>query len=197
MVRRVKRTIRRRKFPFRRFRRKLRRLRGMTPNSVRFFKIRAVDSLNVGYTGLSDNLFGLSEFGNIRGLFEWYRVSAIKVEFLPGFNVNQMGTSTTIRDNYIYLRNDWQTPSTPQTEAQMLNCESTKVRSYLRRFKCYFKLKKTIPGLAAGVNQLHGWQKTVSPTTTQSIAIFVAATGVPNPVGRIVVTYYVAAKYRA
>lgn len=193
VVRRMKRRMRRRRLIKRRRTRRVPRNR--TGNAIRFFKLRRVVNVNAGALSFEDlQVSAVPDFTNIRGLFAWYRVAAMKLTYLPVFSeIIQQPLS----QNYIYVKHDWELPPASINEQSMLDSERTRIFSNIRKWHAYFRMKRNIVTVPNNANQLGGsWLPTDAPRATQQLSVFINSNGGPNPQGRIIITYYLAAKYR-
>jgi hypothetical protein len=122
---------------------------------------------NTGILSISidDNLADVGDFQSLATLFEWYRVNAIKVLYIPA---NISDTSTHFRAGYIiHDTNSQAAPPTTSVEA-LIKYENCKVVNMQRKWKYYRKLYRRINGPNF---DNRGYINVANPEATQIILV--------------------------
>lgn len=178
---------------FRRKRRYYRKSRRGTTDGVRNFKLRVhVPDISNLVTGNSftDNPSSSPDWSSCAGLFSHYRVKAMKIRYIPTFNVNAVGATDSLTPIYLTHIADAGSPSAPSV-TQLIQYENTKVLSRTRTFSYYRRMKKMLPLNQSTQNvENGGWFRTAVPSATQRLYLLSGAPNSPNSIGQAVVTYY-------
>jgi len=202
MVRKRMTRIRRRRRPFIR-RRRTRKLRVprrfVGANGTRFFKLKARDDLESSSATIIPDVGVITggDWANLAATFGFYHVYAIKLEFFPRFNVNEIAASAFRFNEPILVYHDYKIPRDPVTISNVLQRENLKKMPTHRPWKLYYKMRNVmiVPSLGQTVLP-RNWQRTATPTETQAVVMLVQANGVVDSPGTLYITYYVGFKMR-
>lgn len=200
------RRVRRRLFRRSRFRRRRRPI-GSGPTAKRFFKLRSVTALVSVNTAVSqyiqnDNPNLQQEWVNIVQLFDYYRVAAIKLKFIPETNVLSLDSTTPAGYRPLYIIHDPNsiavgTGSTglPLTVNGTIQYENLRVKNANRPWSYYKRMVRNIPPSLANYK---GYIPTESPVATQAIQITIPQFSTETTIllGSVITTFYVVARNR-
>lgn len=131
----------------RRFRRKLARARGNT--MVHRFKewydggITTIGSLTAQGYVLSTQVASLNNWSNLKGLFDLYKITGMKVTFIPSHNVSDFsaGTGSGIPMLYVAPNRDPYVPA-PTSVADILNDDGVKIIRFTKPVSFFMKNPK-------------------------------------------------------
>lgn len=187
----------RRKRKTRRFirRRTRRNRRNNRTSGIRFFKLRSISTGGIpsGTTRWDNNPSlpaQIIDWPRLAGLFEYYRVVAFKIDFIPAANVNNIGDIPG--QTNINVIHDWNMSLPPQTTDSLLEFEKVKIKSSLRRFQYYAKCVNSMTAITVGT-LASGYKLTSTPQATNQI-VTQASQACP---GIVIRTLYIAFKYRS
>lgn len=169
---------------------------GTGPSAPRFFAIRTTQSVSTNGAGviapvITTDPTGYQDWSNIAGLFENYRVCAVKIVWIPA-QANEIATYDPI---YVVGDSD-DTTALASTNAaiQYTNC---KVFSGQTQWKYYWKFPKVAATNTGGTFVLQGgFIETAAPVATGSIKLYGENLPASQLIGNIMVTAYVMARNR-
>lgn len=203
----------------------------ITPNGIKKFKLTDQFTAITSPAGFFEGTFNLhsmsqaynsnstttplavSAVGNITGLFDFYKVTGIKIEYLPNYKDPQQSLSVLSSNgefgpnpNFLCATDNDNVGSL--TTNDMYEKDSLKIKSPFRRWRTWIKPMQMIQGLDAsgvGIPQ-HGWlnlqrelNMTVGIHTIRSDQRFTDDTNnvlASLPIGQFLVSYYVSVKTR-
>lgn len=169
-------------------------------DNKRFFKLKLVSTITSSGTGVItggvvDDPSSAQDWASIVGLFDMYRVNAIKLKWIPDFNTNESGSSTAAFKP-LYIVHDIDEFNNPLTSVNVaIQYENCKYKNMLRPWTYYRKMARTIAdGTQTHDNKGYGDCDNVQPNQ----GIFWYGSGFSSSVdyGTLLVTYYITAKGR-
>ncbi|ARO38299.1 capsid [Audaxivirus yotargis] len=182
----------------RKFRTRIRRPIGSGDSGKRFFKIRRTDPLvMVANTNLSvnrtDDPSTAQNWSNISGLFDYYRVCAIKIHFIPTSNVLTFPIAAAgPRFSAIYVIHDVNSTSSVSSVSAVIQYGNLVLKNLWMPWKKYYKMKRNIPAAILDNVSTSGYLPTSTPTGTQSVQAFIPTIGTQSSgeIGTLITTYY-------
>lgn len=195
--------------------------RGMG-DSKRFFKLRLVSSISTDGSGVAsfsatDLPSSAQDWSSVAALFDQYRVCAMKLKFIPHAFSDVIG-SQTITNNltatatvttgsqasnqtyyspfYIVHDPDSTVATVADTVNEAIEYENMKVFDLHRPFQYYRKMAKQFRINSDVSTDIKGYQSTATPQATQIIAGVGTGFTISVEIGKVIVTYYIAAKAR-
>ena len=186
------------------FRRRFRRVkRGLGSTAKRFFKLRRIVTVTMPaaqplWLQFNDNPSLSQDWVQVSDLFQMYRVNGIKLQFIPGATVRELGSNTTLFvPMYIVHDTNYMINSIP-SENEMLQYEGMKIRPMNRMWSHYQKMARRINPTATTSLSTDGYSTVTNPQVTQQLSMLIPAiqSASAYTIGRIVVTAYVTAKIR-
>lgn len=205
--------IRRRRYrvrPLRRRRRRFRRLRRTRPigsgdSGKRFFKLRRSDDLVMeDNTSLSivrqDNPSTAQDWTSVSGLFDYYKVCAIKIHFIPAANINTFPAAAAgPKFTAVYVFHDVNTTSAVTGINNVIQYENMVVKNLWLPWKKYYRMVRNIPVTNAVTVSTRGYIPTVNPVPTQSVQVYIptAGTSTSGLLGTLITTYYIVCRNRS
>jgi hypothetical protein len=194
----MRRIYRLRRVPVRRFYRRNyhRRPIGSGFSGKRFFKLKYSSLINSTTTGNftvqhDDNPNNAIDWNNFASLFDYYRICAIKIRFVPSVTAH-----TTFQYTPGYIFHDANTGVTLAgiTVDTTVGYENCKIVNMQRSWRYYRKTYRSIPVGGGGTSSIstRGYISTSNPVSTQSIILYgVNSMTVDRQIGQILVTLYV------
>lgn len=171
------------------------------PATPRYFKLRRVVNMSSGPAGditltVSNNPNAATDWANISGLFDSYRLFAMSIKFIP-----QLPNNTSSATNYVpfYLVADFDSTLSPITTADgALQYENCKVVNMYRPWKYFVKFPKVSYNAAASTQTIlqGGWMDVATATASGGIYGYGSGFSSATSYGNYVVTYYVGARNR-
>lgn len=166
-----------------------------TNNGVRYFKYITMAALNDGITYVDDNPSADTHvFANCKKMFGYYRVHAVKLQWIPLFNSFDVNNSSKTNVPQI-VYHDWnQTTGTGTVTRDLLATqESAKFMDMSRKWTRYIRFVKT---MATSVSaRFDGYIKTEEPVATQRVYFSTAGPGAIQ-MGVLRSIYYISFKQR-
>lgn len=199
---RRKRVVRRRRPVFRKKRHVPRRMRD---TAKKFFKLKRsfpVTGLFVAGLEINDDPSSASDWTNVTGLFQEYRVCALKLKWIPYANAavveSAAPTAGSIYTPITIVHSVRAGVATP-TFAEALAYNGSQTKNCYRPWKYYRKMMKCRPKSDdTAFDALQpGYLSTGTPRETQSLFLVPPSSGTdPGTSGVIIVTYYLSVKAR-
>lgn len=173
-------------------------------NGVRLFKLRIFVDVRDNFSlALEDiGVTTATDWPAIQQLFAFYRVTAMHLQYMPKFNVNQIADAAIAQNSFqlpIYVYQDIERPPNTPNETNALQYENLKKMPINRNWALFFRMKRMIQMTTSGTNVLPGgYYRTDAPVATQQISVVPPNTVLTDQgiIGRFQVTYYLAVKAR-
>lgn len=194
----------RRRFRRRRLRR-YRRKKRVFSERVKIFKLRRVYDAVVLAAGASlnatvtDDPSNSQDWANIVGLFDMYRVAAIKVHFVPNANTREApSVAGQFGFRPVYCAHDTDLINVPLSVNNIIQYENMKVKNSFTPWVYYRKMARRITTTNQTTLDGRGYLSTTTPASTQQLLfLFENFNGPANYYfGRFVITHYVCARNR-
>lgn len=208
MIKRYRRKVVRRRRVYRRPR-IYRNRKGMGYSGKRFFKFHHYDILQMApYTAtgkgfyITDQPNVLTDWLQLQGLFDSYRVCALKFRWIPSYISNELESSTW-NNVPVYVYHDANSViSTTPSLSDVIQYQNLKIGSLCKRGKFYYKMRPNQPpsnDSAATAVSNRGYQSTSAPAATQTVVFFVPQFGPSDAlttvnIATLITTWYIVAK---
>lgn len=177
------------------WKRKQKKYSGQT--GVRMFKFKNRQAVSSDASGVisvyfNNNPTTYTEWAACAGLFDSYRMAALKITFIPDKIAD---TSTTTNYRPLYVFGDLDAGTMPVTNVDAaLQYENCKFKNTFRPWTYYFKIPKATA--ATGNIFQGGWLDAQAPPTTSGIGVFGDGFDLSDNYGVFVVTAYFMFKNR-
>lgn len=148
---------------------------------------------SIGLTDPTNALAGASvlDWSNISGLYDIFKVNAVKFKFIPAWPNNNSPTPLYAP---IYSVVDMDTPNISAAVTsvnQAIEYENMKVHNFYRPFSRYVKVRKyTFADLPSGYNDIQ------TPINNGQICLYASGCTPSVTYGQMILTYYVSCKTR-
>lgn len=170
-------------------------------DNKRFFKLKLVsrvssDAGGIISAGVTDMPSSAQDWASIVGLFDMYRVNAVKLKFIPDSNTAFTDAAQSVW-RPLYIVHDMDEYVSPLTSVNVaIQYENCKYKNMLRPWTYYKKMARTISAAGSQTHDLKGYGDCDNPQPNQGI--FWYGTGFTASVdyGTLLVTYYLTAKGR-
>lgn len=178
---------------------------GSGPSAKRFFKIRNSIDVMIGPDSSTnivvvDNPSVFTDWTNITGLFDYYRVCAVKLKYIPSANlVDFPAGASGPKFAPIYIVHDPNTiTSTVNTAAVALGYENMRVRNMWLPWSYYTKFVRNIRTSSIVSQTTRGYQPTNTPQSTQSVQLLFENIGTTSSgqIGTLIVSLYLVCRNR-
>lgn len=204
-----RRVFRRRRFGRRRLIRRIRKIPGTRPFSPRFFKLRRIE--NIVYTGttyqstiVTNDPSTAQDWTNVRNLFEYYKVCAIKLHWIPSINTRDLNTNPVTRAHFrpMYIVHDYNNSlgSTPSDDA-IIQIQNMRVKAQFMPWRTYHRMVNTLDPTGTLPQMGRSFFATSEPHSTQSVVVHLPGDSEGNTpgnrIGTLIVTYYLSARGRS
>lgn len=133
------------------------------------------------------------DFTNVTGLWDQYRVYAIKCKYIPDYP-NNVTATTTYKPIYSYI--DYDSPTTASTTQTCVEYENCKIMNLYRPWTVYRRIPKTINPSGSGPVVSFGWMDLANPMTSGHLGFVAVGASSLTTWGSMLVTYYVGLKDR-
>lgn len=164
-------------------------------NGIRFFKLRLVDTnIPPGLTNVLNNPTPYPDWSNVSALFEYYKVNAMKLKWIPH---NTEAISNQQPHNIpIYIIHDWNNVNETFTQAFFIAHEKLTIKQSHKPWSYFRNLKITAPPYLQSEGSFNGYLRTASPVPTNVIRLWNTATIAGQNLGSLIVTLYMTCMYR-
>lgn len=183
--------------------------KGMGYSGKRFFKFHHYELLDMIPATTTGKAFYISDIPNVltdwlqlQGLFDSYRVCALKFRWIPAYISNELEVSTW-NNVPVYVYHDANSViSTTPSLTEVIQYQNLRIGSLCKRGKFYFKMRPNQPpsnDSAATAVSNRGYQSTNAPAATQTVVFYVPQFG-PNTattsstIATLIITYYIVCK---
>lgn len=170
--------------------RALHRSTGTGSNGYRFHKLRESASLSItpsigGAAYFTDYPNTSTDWTNFAGLYDAYICRAIKIQWVPSANVQDLTSAIGSNPNvnipfWVYHDKNTVVTSTPTTAAA-IGYDNLKVKNLLRPWTAYYRLRRNIPVNTSLTTQFgvstRGFQSTANGAATQTVVASVPQFG--------------------
>lgn len=199
----VKRHVRRRRIVRRRLRRP-RRIHRNLASRPKFFKLREYQTVSqtVGSDttiSIYDNPNTAVNWSDFNDLFDSYRVSAIKVKWIPNMTVSEMSLTQTAFQSPVFVAYDKNSYiTTVPSVQQLIQYHNLRIKRALSTWSVYFKMQRNIAVNTSWTTSFgistRGYMPTNVPYPSQTIlmripSMMVGTTGSVQ-IAQVVATYY-------
>lgn len=158
----------------------------------RFFKLKRVYPLTTssGLISFTDNPrtpSSAQDWSNVSGLFDSYRVCAVKYKFIPSFP-NDTSVTTNFQPLYVTWDNDGTGPSTINAAMQY---ENLRIKNMCMPWSVYQYIPKIMTS-----GQPNGYASTASPISVGDMTFLASGLNTTATYGQLIQTYYIAVRDR-
>lgn len=174
--------------------------------NVTVVKLRAAMTVTTNVAGIIDRVFynsrpdnydgdgnPLQDWSNYAGVYDSYRVCAIKVKYIPSFP-NDTSTVTGFFPMYVVHDVDDVTPIASANTA--IQYENMKIKNMYRPWSVYYRIPKYTSMATAGTMVAPGYIDVAYPKDAGSVKLYCSGLDVSTDYGRFIATYYCAFKNR-
>lgn len=134
----------------------------------------------------------LTDWTSVLNLYDEFRVTSIKVQYIPQLPNDPSGTSAF---NPAYVFTDFDSTGLVSTVAGAVGYDNMKVKNLYRPWSYFMRVPRMTAANSATIARV-GWMDTNSPAVTGSIYIRADNLDASTQYGKIILTYYIVAHNR-
>lgn len=148
----------------------------------------------------SDSPVGFVDWTNLQTLFDYYRVCAVKLKWIPSANVNTFPAAASgPKFAPIYIVHDPNSVTAIlSTSTVAIGYENMRVKNMWNPWSYYKKFVRNIRVAGTGSQTIRGYQPTSNPQATQTIQLLFENLGTTSSgqVGTIIISLYIVCRNR-